>query len=112
MITPHIQPDDVVNLEYNMSYSVLDSIDQVNSPDGSAMIQTPTISSRSILQRFQVKTNSTIIIAGYANDLKGDDSGLHILGFNLGSNDDKEYIIIVIDVTDATLPQYENGNNR
>lgn len=109
MITPHIQPDDVINLEYNMNYSVLDSIEKVEA--SGAMIQTPTISSRSILQRFQVKTNSTIIIAGYANDLKGDDSGLNILGFNLGSHDDKEYVIIVIDVADATIPQYETGNN-
>lgn len=110
MITPHIQPDDIVNLEYNMSYSVLDSIDRVETPDGTAMIQTPTISSRSILQRFQVRTNSTIIIAGYASDLKGDDSGFKILGFSLGTNDDKEYVIIIIDVNDATIPQYNNGN--
>lgn len=109
LVTPHIQPDDVINLEYNMTYSVLDSIEKVEA--SGAMIQTPTISSRSILQRFQVKTNSTIIIAGYANDLKGDNSGLNILGFNFGSNDDKEYVIIVIDVADATIPQYDKGSN-
>lgn len=109
LITPHIQPDDIINLEYNMSYSVLDSIDEVSTPDGRAMIQTPTVSSRSIMQRFQIRTNSTIIIAGYASDLKGDDSGIHILGLNINTKDDKEYVIIIIDVNDATLPTYNTG---
>lgn len=105
MITPHIQPDDTVNLEYNMNYSVIDSIETIES--GNSSIQTPEISSRSIMQRFQVKTGSTIVIAGYVSDAKGESSSLGFLSGMFGRSDEKEYVIIMIDLTDATLPTYK-----
>ena len=104
LITPHIQPDDSVNLEYNMSYSVVDEIKTIES--GSSSIQTPDVSSRSIMQRFQVKTGSTVVIAGYVSNARGDKSALGILSGLIGTSDEKEYVIIMIDISDATLPSY------
>lgn len=104
MVTPHIQPDDTVNLEYNMSYSVVESIEKIEA--GNSSIQTPEVSSRSFMQRFQVKTGSTVIIAGYASDIKSENSGIGILGGLFGRSDEKEYVVIMMDITDATLPAY------
>lgn len=110
LVTPHIQPDDTVNLEYNMTYSTLDGLDTFQTPDGSAAVQLPSTSSRTIMQRFQAKTNSTVVIAGYRQTSAGDNSSGGFLGFGVGSTDDKEYMVIVIDIVDATLPAYRNAS--
>lgn len=109
MVTPHIQPDDVINLEYNMTYSVIDAMNRIEA--GHSAIEAPDVSSRSIMQRFQIRSNSTIIIAGYASTSKGENGSGRILGFNFGTSDDKEYVIIIIEVNDATLPAYRDAEN-
>lgn len=107
LITPHIQPDDTVNLEYQMTYSVLNEMNEFESND--SKIVAPDVSSRSFMQRFQCKVNSTVILAGYAQERNSEDNGAGILFFNFGTDadgDTREFIVIVIEVTDATLPSY------
>ena len=106
LVTPHILPDNRILIEYSMSYSQLDSIAEVSS--GNAMIQTPEVSSRNILQRVTVNPGSTIILAGLSQDFLSTSGSFGLFSAQAGNSDQKELLIVVIDVSDATLAESSN----
>jgi type IVB pilus formation R64 PilN family outer membrane protein len=101
IIVPHIEPDDTVDLECNISLSTLDSMQTITS--GGVSIQTPNVSSRAMSQRFRVKTGSTVVVAGLASDQNGENNSLGLGTAAIGHTRDKEYFVIMIDIADATL---------
>lgn len=107
LVIPHIQPDDTVNMEYQMTYSILNDMAVFTSGDN--QISAPDVFSRSFMQRFQARVNSTVILAGYASDYNSERNEAGILNFRIGTGDNgdsKEYIVIVIEISDATIPTY------
>lgn len=103
LVTPQILPDDRVLLEYSMSYSTLNKIDEVTS--GNSMIQTPQTDSRTLFQRVTVRPGSTIVLAGLTQDVLGQDVNFGIFHTGYNKSDKKEYIVVVVDVSDATLTE-------
>lgn len=103
LVTPHILPDDRILIEYSMNYSILNKIDEISS--GNSTIQTPQTDSRTIFQRVTVRPGSTIILAGLTTDILGQDTNFGVFHTGYNNNDQMEYLVIVIDVSDATLTE-------
>lgn len=102
LVTPHIQPNDIIDLDYDMTYSVIDDIQTIEA--GNSKIQVPEVSSRSMKQRFQVRTGSTVVISGYASEKNMDNSGFGILNGLFKTKKEREYIVIFIDVSEMSIP--------
>lgn len=107
LVTPHMQPDDRVLIEYSMSYSTLDDLKEVKS--GNSSIQTPEVSSRNLFQRVTVRPGSTIVLAGLSQDFLSNKKNYGLFSAGLGNSNEREFLIVVIDVADATLPEGNRG---
>lgn len=95
---PHIIDSSTVILQYSISLSSLDSIDDISS--GGQRIQVPTVSTRSVLQRVRMPLGSTLVLAGYENQADSFDEGVGLFGWSRRGGTDRELIVIAIEVND------------
>jgi len=95
-VTPHIQSNGDVMLQYGITLSSLDNMRTVTA--GSSMIQMPEVSTRTFMQRVAVKSGSTLVLAGFEQDSAGSDSRRGMLGYAENSSDQKTLVIVTITV--------------
>ena len=60
---PHVQDDGRILLQYSMTLSDIESIDDVRS--GTSLIQLPNVNLRSFIQRVSVNPGETLVMSGY-----------------------------------------------
>jgi MSHA biogenesis protein MshL len=95
---PHIIDSSTVILQYSISLSSLDSIDDISS--GDQRIQVPTVSTRSVLQRVRMPLGSTLVLAGYEEQADSYGEGVGLFGWSRRGGTDRELIVIAIEVND------------
>lgn len=96
MLTPNILNNNSLILQYSLSLSTLDAINEMTS--GSSKIQLPEVSSRSFSQRVALKSGSTLIIGGFESDTEASSKGYGILSFGRSAEKNRQVIVIAIDV--------------
>lgn len=62
-IIPHILQDRRVILQYNITLSALDAMDEIDK--GEVYVQLPQVSTRSFAQRSKMKMGQTLVLAGF-----------------------------------------------
>ncbi len=93
---PHVLDAKTVVLQYYLSLSHLDSLDNVSS--GQQRIQVPTVSTRSVMQRVKMPLGSTLVLAGYEEQGDSFEEGVGLFGWERKGGHNKELIVIAIEV--------------
>lgn len=101
-VTPHILSNGMCALQYNVSYSHLEDIEDITS--GNQKIQAPEVSTRSFMQRLAMPVNSTLILAGFKQLTHSHDSALSFFGAGKQHQASDSLVIVVIDLN-AIDPQ-------
>ena len=99
MLTPNILNNNSLILQYSLSLSTLDAINELTS--GSSKIQLPEVSSRSFSQRVALRSGSTLIIGGFESDTESSSKGYGILSFGRSAEKNRQVIVIAIDVNNV-----------
>lgn len=97
---PHILDGDRLALQYSISLSSLDSLEDISS--GDETIQVPEVSTRSFMQRVNMKVGSTLVLAGFEQTVARVKGGRGLTGAGRNGGDDHNLIIVAITVHDAT----------
>ena len=83
-------------LQYNVSLSNLDRLEEVSS--GTNSIQLPTVSVRSFNQRAFMNMGQTLVLAGFEQEREQNSSAAGLLSFGQKNNYGKSLIVITITV--------------
>ena len=95
IVTPHILDNNKIVLQYSVSLSNLDKMNEYKS--GMSTIQTPDYSSRSFTQRVALESGSTLLLAGFETDTNTDEKTYKLWGMeNKGA---RRRSMIVISIT-------------
>jgi len=103
LATPNIMPNNNVFLQYNISLSSLDNLNEFSS-NGST-IQIPEVSSRSFMQRVKMRLGSTLVLGGFEkaeNKRNGSEGMWGVMGKAKYSRSNKNVIIVAVTVNDVS----------
>ncbi|WP_243545446.1 type II secretory pathway component PulD-like protein [Pseudodesulfovibrio tunisiensis] len=95
-VVPHILDGRRVILQYNVSLSSLDKLDEFASGDTS--IQLPQISTRSFSQRVRLKMGQTLVLAGFEKEKHTRSGGASLLSMGRSRQVARTVLVITIDV--------------
>lgn len=100
MAIPQILDHGRVALQYSITLSSLDDLREIVS--GSESIQAPEVSTRSFMQRVQMKVGSTLVLAGFEQNRAQVGGGRGLTGVMRNGEEKHNMIIVAISVHDAT----------
>lgn len=101
-VTPKIEPNGNILLEYAMNLSNIESITTYASPDGSASLQLPISNLKSVLQRATLRSGETLVLSGFKENVtKINKSGVGspnnmILGGSQNATYSSQYLVITV----------------
>lgn len=98
-VIPHIMDNRKAILQYNITLSSLDSMQEFTS--GDMTIQLPQVSTRSFSQRVKMKCGQTLVLAGFEQESSQDSKGIGITAGGLSQEYGKSLIIITIEMESA-----------
>ena len=98
-VIPHIMNNRKAILQYNITLSSLDSMDEFTS--GDLTIQLPQVSTRSFSQRVKMKCGQTLVLAGFEQESDQQSKGIGISAGGHSQNYGKSLIIITIEMESA-----------
>lgn len=98
-VIPHIQNNRKAILQYNITLSSLDSMQEFTS--GEMTIQLPQVSTRSFSQRVKMKCGQTLVLAGFEQETNHESKGLGITSGGHSQQYGKSLIIITIEMESA-----------
>ncbi|WP_432737308.1 secretin N-terminal domain-containing protein [Maridesulfovibrio sp. FT414] len=98
-VIPHIMDNRKAILQYNITLSSLDSMQEFTS--GDMTIQLPQVSTRSFSQRVKMKCGQTLVLAGFEQESNQDSKGIGITSGGLSQQYGKSLIIITIEMESA-----------
>ena len=96
IVTPHILDNNKIILQYSVSLSNLDKMNEFKS--GSSTIQTPDYSSRSFTQRVALESGSTLLLAGFETESNTDKSTYKLWGLENEGASQRSMIVVMITV--------------
>ncbi len=100
-VIPHVLEQRRVILQYNISLSSLDAMNDFSSDD--VKVQLPKISSRSFSQRVKLKLGQTLILAGFESERNEDNDTVALLGTGTSKALSKSVIIVTIQVENGDI---------
>lgn len=103
-ITPKVQPDGKILMEYNMNLNDVEEITtfEVGGGDSMQRIQLPKTTVKNILQRAALRSGQTLVLSGFKQTVaKNSDSGVGLaknplLGGRQTASNDEQYLVITI----------------
>ncbi len=98
-VIPHIMNNRKAILQYNITLSSLDSMDEFTS--GDLTIQLPQVSTRSFSQRVKMKCGQTLVLAGFEQETDQQSKGIGISAGGHSQKYGKSLIIITIEMESA-----------
>lgn len=98
-VIPHIMNNRKAILQYNITLSSLDSMEEFTS--GDMTIQLPQVSTRSFSQRVKMKCGQTLVLAGFEQETNQESKGLGISAGGHSQKYGKSLIIITIEMESA-----------
>ncbi|TIH11608.1 type II secretory pathway component PulD-like protein [Marinifilum sp. JC120] len=98
-VIPHIMNNRKAFLQYNITLSSLDSMDEFTS--GDLTIQLPQVSTRSFSQRVKMKCGQTLVLAGFEQETDQQSKGIGISAGGHSQKYGKSLIIITIEMESA-----------
>jgi len=93
-VIPHILEGRRVVLQYTINLSSLDDLTEFSS--GDSKIQLPKVSSRSFSQRMTIKMGQTLVLAGFEQELGGQNTSGGLLGIGRSKSYKKSLVVITI----------------
>ena len=99
-VTPHIMSGRRLVLQYNVSLSALDSMEEFTS--GEATVQLPQVSTRAFSQRASMMMGQTLVLAGFQQARQTEDTSFGLISANKSAEWNKNIIIITIEVENAS----------
>lgn len=103
MVTPHILDRRYLILQYNASLISLDSMREYSN--STVKVEMPRTSTRAFSQRVTMQMGQTLVLAGYEQESRGDDSSIGLLAAGKKGTYGRTLIIITISV--ESMPGYE-----
>ncbi len=100
-VTPHILEKREVILQYNVHLSSLEEMQRYSSKD--ITVDLPQTNNRSFRQRMRMKMGQTLVLAGYAQEIKANKTRGGFLFGGKNGNDKKSILIITISVEGADV---------
>lgn len=107
-VIPHILDRRQLILQYNTSLTSLDAIREYTNEN--VKVEMPKVSTRAFSQRVTMQMGQTLVLAGFEQENKNQDSELGILAIGRQKNNSRSVIIITISV--ESMPGYELGGNN
>ncbi len=108
-ITPHILSERKVVLQYTVHLSTLEGMDAFESSH--ARIQLPRVSSRAFSQRATLLMGQTLVLAGFEQAGKAQQTRLGLLGLGRENTESRSLIIVTIEVENAAPDIAEQANH-
>lgn len=100
---PHVLPDNRIVLEYKLVVAELNGFNDASSDDAEYKLLSPETTDRNNSTTVVVKPGQTIVMAGYAKEKLSDGRKDGTLSYGSSETNDKELIIVTIDINDATI---------
>jgi len=101
VVIPHILDRREVILQYNVTFSSLDELEEFSS--GDVTIQQPKVSTRSFSQRVGMRVSQTLVLGGFEQEQRFDSKGFGLAGGGASGQYGKSVIVVTIDVADAEV---------
>ena len=100
-VTPNILKNNSVILQYNLTLSSLEELTEFSS--GGSTIQTPSVNTKSFMQRVRMNMGSTLLLAGFekVKDEHNEGSNFEVLGKKHQSSSERSMIVILLQVTEV-----------
>ncbi len=101
-VTPKIEPNGNILLEYAMNLSELVDLQDKSTPDKSSTIQLPTSTLKSVLQRAVLRSGETLVLSGFKQDhVSKNKSGVGspsnmLLGGSHAASVGSQYLVITV----------------
>lgn len=101
VVIPHILDRREVILQYNVTFSSLDELEEFSS--GDVTVQLPKVSTRSFSQRVTMHIGQTLVLGGFEQEQRFDSKGIGLIAGGKSGQYGKSVIVITIDVADAEV---------
>ena len=98
-IIPHILQDRRVILQYNITLSALDAMDEIDK--GEVYVQLPQVSTRSFAQRSKMKMGQTLVLAGFEQSRQTANNAFGILNTGRDADYGKTLLVVTIELESA-----------
>lgn len=98
-IIPHILQDRRVILQYNITLSALDAMDEIDK--GEVYVQLPQVSTRSFAQRSKMKMGQTLVLAGFEQSRQTANNAFGILNTGRDADYGKTLLAVTIELESA-----------
>ena len=98
-IIPHILPDRRVILQYMVTLSALDSMEEIDREQ--VYVQLPQVSTRSFAQRSKMKMGQTLVLAGFEQSTQNLGNSLGVLNTSRDANFSKTLLVVTIELESA-----------
>ncbi len=100
-VTPHILERREVLLQYNVHLSSLEEMQRFSTND--VTVDLPQTTNRSFSQRMRMKMGQTLVLAGYAQEIKSNGAKGGFLFGGKSSSDGKSILIITVSLEGADI---------
>lgn len=100
-VTPHILERREVILQYNVHLSSLEEMQRFSTND--VTVDLPQTSNRSFSQRMRMKMGQTLVLAGYAQEIKSNGTKGGLLFGGKSASDGKSILIITVSLEGADI---------
>lgn len=98
-IIPHILPDRRVILQYTVTLSALDSMEEIDREQ--VYVQLPQVSTRSFAQRSKMKMGQTLVLAGFEQSTQNLGNSLGVLNTSRDADFSKTLLVVTIELESA-----------
>ena len=99
-ITPHILDRKKVVLQYNVHLATLDALESFET--NNVTIQLPRVSSRAFSQKASMLMGQTLLVSGFQQANESEKKSMSLFSLGKTQTDEKSFILITIEVNDAT----------
>lgn len=98
-IIPHILADRRVILQYTVTLSSLDSMEEIDREQ--VYVQLPQVSTRSFAQRSKMKMGQTLVLAGFEQSTQNTSNALGLLNSGRDADYSKTLLVVTIELESA-----------
>ena len=98
-IIPHILPDRRVILQYTLTLSALDSMEEIDREQ--VYVQLPKVSTRSFAQRSKMKMGQTLVLASFEQSTQNFGNSLGVLNTSRDADFSKTLLVVTIELESA-----------
>ena len=98
-IIPHTLPDRRVILQYTVTLSALDSMEEIDREQ--VYVQLPQVSTRSFAQRSKMKMGQTLVLAGFEQSTQNLGNSLGVLTTSRDADFSKTLLVVTIELESA-----------